>query len=316
MSLRFDSLKNSEAILPSTIFGVLFVLLVILRGGYTVFSLNSLCANTLPLILVGLGQYFVIVIRGLDLSLGPIMSLASAIVVVLLPGVGALGAILVAIATGIVAGVINGWVVAAFEIPPIIATLATMSIWEGVALMVLPTPGGNVPPELNAALTSNTFFIPVVLVVLCGVVATWIMRTPLGLWLRAVGGDEVAAHSTGVITDRTKIGGYTLGGLFAALGGIYFAINSSSGSPTFGDSYILTSIVVVLLGGVPLTGGGGSPIGVIMGAFTLMIIDSLLYFAGVSSFYQSLINGLILIFVVGLGSAKYFVSLVRAETVR
>ena len=101
-----------------------------------------------------------------------------------------------------------------------------------------------------------------------------------------------------------KLGAYVIGGLLAALGGMYLAVATSSGSPTVGDSYILTSIAAVVIGGVPLSGGRGSALGVVMGALILTITGSLLYFADVSSFYQSIIDGLILLAVVGSGSAR------------
>ena len=98
-----------------------------------------------------------------------------------------------------------------------------------------------------------------------------------------------------------------MGGLFAALGGMYLATATSSGSPTSGDGFILTSIAAVVIGGVPLTGGRGSALGVVMGALILTITGSLLYFAGVSSFYQSVIDGLILLAVVGSAAARRWI---------
>ena len=132
---------------------------------------------------------------------------------------------------------------------------------------------------------------------------TWILGSRFGLHLRAIGGDELAARMSGVEVERTRLVAYALGGLLAALGGMYLATATASGSPTVGDSYILTSIAAIVIGGVPLTGGRGTAVGVVMGALILTITGSLLYFADVSSFYQSIVDGLILLAVVGSGTA-------------
>ncbi len=200
----------------------------------------------------------------------------------------------------------NGVLVVALGLPPIIVTLATMSIWQGVALLVLPDPGGTVPRHLPGDADRRLFLArhrP-------GLARrAWILRhrlaavTRFGLSLRAIGGDEPAAGMSGVRVRSTKITAYVLGGLLAALGGMYLATSMSSGSPTVGDGYILTSIAAVVIGGVPLTGGRGSPLAVVMGALILTITASLLYFADVSSFYQSLIDGVILLAVVGSAGA-------------
>ena len=127
------------------------------------------------------------------------------------------------------------------------------------------------------------------------------MSTPLGLWLRAIGGDEGGTRSSGVPVKMVKFSAYVIAALLAGLGGFYLAVATASGSPTIGDSFILLSIAAVVLGGVSITGGRGSTTGAVFGALTLTIIGRLLYFADLSSFYQSLINGVILIAVVGIG---------------
>jgi ribose/xylose/arabinose/galactoside ABC-type transport system permease subunit len=141
---------------------------------------------------------------------------------------------------------------------------------------------------------------------------TWLLSSRFGLSLRAIGSDEAAAEMSGVRVKRTKLMAYALGGLLAAISGMYMAVSMSSGSPVVGDGYILTSIAAVVIGGIPLSGGRGSPIAVVMGALILTITASLLFFAQVSSFYQSLINGVILLLVVGSpGTRDYIAGLVR-----
>jgi len=301
-----EEIRNTEATGPAAVFLFLLLADVVLKGGrYTEFDAETLAANALPLVLVALGQYFVILVRGIDLSLGPVMSVSSTLAAVLFP-LGTVPALLVAIGSGALAGTVNGLLVTRLTLSPIIVTLATMSIWDGVSLVVLPTPGGVIPPALQAALTSSSVVLPVPILLLIATtgVGAWIMSTRFGLHLRAFGGDDAAAKASGVAVRRIQFTAYVIAGLFAALGGIYSAVATSAGSPIIGDGYILSSIAAVVVGGVPLIGGRGSPIGVTMGALTLSIIGSLLYFANLSDFYQSLINGVILVVVVGAVAAR------------
>jgi ribose transport system permease protein len=283
-------------------FIVLFVVDFLLKGGhFSAFDLKTLCMNALPLVLVALGQFFVVLTNGIDLSLGPMMSVSGAIAALTF-STSPIGAVLLAMVAAAGGGLANAILVVRLRLPPILATLATRSIFQGVALVILPSPGGTVPAGLTAFLTNGgPALLPVPLVLLvCAALATgWTMTTRFGIWLRAVGGDEGAARSSGVAVSAVKFGAYVLAALLAGLGGLYLAIATANGSPTIGDSFILLSIAAVVLGRVAIVGGRGSPLGVVMGALTLTIIGSLLYFANLSSFYQSLINGLILVGVVG-----------------
>jgi ribose transport system permease protein len=251
--------------------------------------------------------------RGVDLSLGPVASVAGAVMALTItdhPFLGLAAPVLI----GLAAGLINGLFVARLELPPIIVTLATMSVWQGVALIVLPNPGGSVPTAFQATITGG-FSSPiagVAAVLLCISGGTWLLSTRFGLHLRALGGDEHAARMSGVRVENVKAVAYVLAGLLAALGGMYLATVTASGSPTAGDGYILTSIAAVVIGGVPLSGGRGTPVGVAMGALILTITGSLLYFADISSFYQSVIDGFILLAVVGSGAAREWLRSIAA----
>ena len=299
---------------PVLVFAGLFVLVVALKHGFTAFDLRSLCVNAMPLALVALGQFVVVLTRGIDLSLGPVASVAGAVMALTTTDHPLIG-LAAPIGVGLVAGLANGVMVARIRLPPIIVTLATMSIWQGIALIVLPDPGGSVPAGIQGLLVGG-FSSPLtglLGLVISGTAATWLLASRLGLHLRAIGGDEPAARMSGVRVQNVKIAAYVVAGVFAALCGMYLAAATSSGSPTIGDSYILTSIAAVVIGGVPLAGGRGTALGVVMGALILTITGSLLYFADVSSFYQSVIDGVILLAVVGSGAARDWLrGLVRA----
>jgi ribose transport system permease protein len=293
---------------PTLVFAALFMVLVTLKGRFTPFDLRALVVTALPLVIVALGQFIIILTRGIDLSLGPIASVSGAVMALTVTDNPTIGLAL-PILIGLAAGLLNGGLIIGIGLPPIIVTLATMSIWQGVALVVLPNPGGSIPDGYQSLLLGD-FSSPlagVLILVLFAGLATWLLGTRYGLALRAIGGDELAAGLSGVRVRRTKIIAYVLGGLLAGIAGMFMAVALSSGSPTEGDDYILTSIAAVVLGGIPLVGGRGSPLAVAIGALILTITASLLYFAQVSSFYQSLINGAILLVVVGGRGAGTFV---------
>lgn len=295
---------------PVVTFAALFLLDVALKGRFSGFDLQTLCVNVLPLVLISFGQFFVVLTRGIDLSLGPISSVAGACAALLLTHNMALG-FAVALLAGAVAGLCNGLLVVRFTLPPIVVTLASMSIWQGVALLILPNPGGDIPEVLSDLLSGDVAGVPVALMLLAlaWLAAAWVMSTRFGLHLRAIGDDEGAARMSGVAVRRVKLAAYVLAGATAALGGVTLAIATSSGSPTVGDDYILLSVATVVLGGVPLVGGAGGALGVVMGGLIVTIIGSLLYFAHLSSFYQSIINGVILLAVVGSRSVRLWLGL-------
>ncbi len=306
MPLRLSGIRRQGAVGAIATFLALFLINLALKGGhFSAFDLKTLCMNVLPLALVALGQFFVVMTNGIDLSLGPVMSVAGSIAALTFSA-SVSGAVALALGAAALAGACNGLLVVRLRLPPILATLATMSIFQGVALVILSSPGGNVPPGLTDALTNglDRAPTPLLLLIAAAVVTSWIMSAPLGLWLRAIGGDEGATRSSGVPVQRVKFSAYVIAALLAGLGGIYLAVATGTGSPTIGDSFILLSIAAVVLGGVSITGGRGSTTGAVFGALTLTIIGRLLYFANLSSFYQSLINGLILIAVVGLATVR------------
>lgn len=294
---------------PVLTFAVLLLLDAALKGRFSRFDLQTLCVNALPLVLISFGQFFVVLTRGIDLSLGPISSVAGSCAALLLTR-DMMAGFAVALLAGAAAGFCNGLLVVRFALPPIVVTLASMSVWQGVALLILPNPGGDVPAGLSELLNSD-YGVPTSLLALAllWLVAAWVMSTRFGLHLRAIGDDETAARMSGVAVRRVKLAAYVLAGVAAAAGGVVLAIATSSGSPTVGDDYILLSITTVVLGGVLLSGGAGNALGVVMGALIVTIIGSLLYFANISSFYQSIVNGVILLAVVGSHSMRHWIGL-------
>jgi ribose transport system permease protein len=264
------------------------------------FEATSTINNTMPLVLTALGQTIVILTRGLDLSVGGIIDLTNALAALNFadnPGTMILWTVLILL-TGAVLGLINGALVAIGRLQPIVVTIATLSIYQGLAIMVLPQPGGAIPPAFTSILVNDTA--PWAGLYCVGFALLWmaLRRSRLGVALYAVGNDPAAATAHGISIVRTRLLAYTMSGVAAAAAGLFLAASSTAGDATTGDSYTLSSIVAVVLGGVSLFGGRGSGIGAIAGALLTTMIVNILFFAQIDPLYQSFYEGLFLVIAV------------------
>jgi ribose transport system permease protein len=269
-----------------------------------VFEWTSVVNTSMPLVFAAVGQSVVVLTRGLDLSVGGMMDLTNAFAAVhMRPGAGSMvGWSLVTLLIGAAGGAINGVLVAYARLQPILVTLATLSIYQGLAIKVLPEPGGSVPLDYTNTLANpngptGLFFVGVI-------VFLWFLfrRTRLGVGVFAVGNDEGAARAQGTPVRMIKVSAYVVSGVFAACGGLFFAATTTAGDPTSGDVFVLTSIAAVVLGGISFFGGRGSAIGAIAGAFILTLLTNVLFFANIDPLYQSFFQGLFLIVAVLLGT--------------
>ena len=282
------------------------VLLLALLALYTYFdpslfsgrTITVLSAQFLPLIVAAMAQAIVMLTGGIDLSLGAVLSLVMSVFAVLAgTGVGVVGAILIALAVGVLVGLINGAIVSFAGLPPIIVTLAASFLWSGVTLIVLPQPGGDIPSELVKAYNRGWHGISLGVVGLVLVLALWkyISRTRFGMSIYAIGSNEHGAFASGIQTRLVKLGAYGLAGLFAGIAGVLLTIQTGTGDANLGTPYTLNTIAASILGGVSFLGGIGRMRGVVLGAITVAILPVLLLFIGVSPFYQLVVQGGVLI---------------------
>jgi ribose transport system permease protein len=236
---------------------------------------------------------------GLDLSIGPLLNFASVLVVaVLLPHHvdGAVPVIAIALACGLVVGLINGILVAVLRFQPILATLCGLFVLQGLGLAVRAAPQPAHAPWLHA-LGDKVGPVPGGLILIAAPLLVWgaLALTPfLGL-LRAVGHDDVAAFSAGVPVRAVRIASYALGGVFAALGGIALAAVTGSANPSEATQYTLPAIAAVAIGGTSLLGGRGSMFGSLVGAAIMYLAQTLLDSARVSEVWLQVIYGALLI---------------------
>ena len=264
--------------------------------------LNGNLRTFLPLMIVVVGQTLVIIGGGIDLSIGAILSLVAAVLVTNLPLDATTPQILSVVAlgcgVGMAAGALNGFGVAVLRLPPIVTTYATTFIFSGIALLVLPRPGGSMPEALARFYrTATPLNIPLGIWVAALLILLWVVvrRTRYGNFLFAVGGKAEAAYATAVPVTFIRFTSYMGAGLFAALGALALTLGTGSGDPRIGTNMTLDSIVAVVLGGTRLSGGQGGVAGSIFGVVALGLIRNIISFANVPSWNQTLVDALIIL---------------------
>jgi ribose transport system permease protein len=203
---------------------------------------------------------------------------------------------------GALAGLLNGVLIAYARLPPILVTLASLAIFQGIAVRVLESPGGHIPSAYTNALTSTKR--PTGLILVGAIALLWwvFRRTRVSIGVYAVGNDENAAQANGLSVLRTKVIVYVLSGVLSAAAGLLVASTTTGGDANAGNVYTLTSIAAVVVGGISFMGGRGSAIGAIFGAFALTLVASVLFFAHIERLYTPFYQGLFLIVAVLLGS--------------
>lgn len=253
----------------------------------------------MPLALIAFGQTLAIFTRGIDLSVGGVMSTATALLATRFHASGVLliGELLAIVGFGAVGGALNGFIIARTNLQPFIVTLSTWSIWGGIAILLLPQEGGTVSAQLGRWLTGSLGGIPksaigiAVLVLLWA----WLRWSHFVLDLKAIGSDLRRAELAGVPVVLRTIETYAVSGAFAALAGIWLAGQQGGGSPVVGNDYILTSVAAVVVGGTSIFGGAGSVAATIAGGLALQMIPDLIFTLNISSYWTGFVQGALLI---------------------
>ncbi|RUY65191.1 ABC transporter permease [Mesorhizobium sp. M7A.F.Ca.CA.001.09.2.1] len=272
-------------------------------------NLFNLVAQAMPLIIAAIGQRVVVLIGGLDLSVGSVISFTTAVLaldqpaIVLIPAVFVLAALI---------GLINGLAITRFNVHPIIATLSTQYIVLGITRILRPVSGGTVPEIVIDAVSGSFLGIPYpVFWGIIVILAAWklLYGSRYGLHLFAIGGGiasgaESAARNFGVSDRRNIILAYVICSCFAAVAGVFLAGRIVSGDPNVGLLFELDTVTAVALGGTQLSGGIGSLHGTVIGALVMALLANGMNLANVSPFVQTAIKGGILLAVVGLQSRK------------
>ena len=311
-------------------FALLVVIIVFssLSPNYlTVDNVLTMSSHVAIYALLALGMLLVILNGGIDLSVGSTLGLSGVIAGWLMQGVHVKGThstlypqvwvvVVVACAVGALVGLVNGVLVARFKVAPFVATLGTLYAVRGVGL--LKTNGLTYDNLAGSPKLGNTGFdwlgfnkllgIPIGVLIMAAValvISLALNRSVFGRWLYSSGGNERAAELSGVPVRRVKIRVYVISGVCAAIAGLILTSQLTSAGPTAGTSYELTAIAAVVIGGAALTGGRGNVRGTLLGAFVIGFLSDGLVIVGVSSYWQTVFTGAVIVLAVLLNSFQY-----------
>lgn len=264
-------------------------------GGFAKFS-----QTWFPLALTAMAQAVLMLAGGINLSVGATVSLGAVVAATTMgTSLGIAGGIGAVILVGFVVGLVTGVIAVRLRLPAIIVTLAGSFIIGGIALLVLPRPGGSVPAGLSDWLAGDS---PVAFGLLLAILAAWKLyaATPLGLGLYAAGENPLGAFRSGVAVNAALIAAYGIGGILTALAGLFVAAQTGSGDPVIGQAFTLNSIAAAVLGGVGFAGGQGTMRGAVLGSLLLTVMINVMFFLGLPPVAQYLAQGLIIVGAVAL----------------
>ena len=291
---------------------ILIVILTILNPSFlSVDNLLNVLRQVSVSALIAFGMTFVILTGGIDLSVGSTLGLTGAVVATLLAsGTDPILAMLAAVILGLILGTINGVIITKGKVAPFIATLATMTIYRGLTLVYTDgRPVSGLGDSLSFQMFGKGYFlgfpVPVVTMILAFVILYFILhKTTFGRRVYAVGGNEEASKLSGINPDRIKIAVYAITGLLASISALIITSRLNSAQPTAGESYELDAIAAVVLGGTSLTGGKGWIFGTIVGALIIGVLNNGMTLIGVSSFFQQVVKGVVILLAVLMDRKK------------
>ncbi len=209
------------------------------------------------------------------------------------------GGIVLVLLAGAAVGAVTGLLVTLLRLPPIIVTLATSFIWTGVALLIMPIPGGSVPESLSDALAGD---VPTPLLIVAALAVLWKLwtLTPLGFASAVFGDNPAGAFRSGIDIGRARVAAYALSGVLSMSAGLFLAAQTGGGDPTIGTPYTLNSITAAVLGGIAFSGGAGTMRGALAGAMLLTAMISVMFLLGISAFYQYIAQGVVILIAMAL----------------
>jgi ribose transport system permease protein len=288
--------------------GALFLVLAVFAAIYAVLfpgifaipAASKFVQGWFPTAMVAAAETIVMLTGGIDLSVGPMVSLGSAVAASTMDGpLGVFGGVLSVLALGAVVGAIVGVFVAIGRYPAIIVTLALSFVLRGVALLIMPRPGGFVPSSLSDFL-AGVYPTTAILILLLVILWKLYQATPLGLGLIAAGDNAEGAYRSGVSVTAARMCAYTMSSVLQALTGLYMAAKTGSGDPLIGEPMTLAAISAAVLGGVGFLGGQGTMRGALAGSLLMSILISVMFFLRLPLVAQYVMQGLIIVVTVAL----------------
>ncbi|ARF14968.1 ribose ABC transporter permease [Sporosarcina ureae] len=294
--------------------GLLLIVVIISIMSPSFLTLNNLF-NVLRQVsinaLIAFGMTFVILTGGIDLSVGSILALTGAVTAGMMSGgMDPILAMLLGVLLGVLLGAINGLIIAKGKVAPFIATLATMTIFRGLTLVYTKgRPISGLGDSFTFQMLGKGYIfgipVPVITMAISFAVLYFILKkTTFGRRVYAVGGNEEASRLSGINVDRVKIYVYSLAGGLTAIASLILTSRLNSAQPTAGNMFELDAIAAVVLGGTSLTGGRGWIVGTLIGALIIGVLNNGLNLIGVSSFFQQVVKGAVILIAVLLDRKK------------
>ncbi|MFF7276821.1 substrate-binding domain-containing protein [Streptomyces griseorubiginosus] len=289
---------------------VLVVAMSALSGDFlTTDNLLNVGVQAAVTAILAFGVTFVIVSAGIDLSVGSVAALSATVLAwsATSHGVPVFIAVVLAVVTGIAAGLVNGFLIAYGKLPPFIATLAMLSVARGLSLVI--SEGSPIAFPDSVSHLGDTLGgwlpVPVLVMVVMGLLAAFVLgRTYIGRSMYAIGGNEEAARLSGLRVKKQKLAIYAFSGVFAAVAGVVLAARLSSAQPQAADGYELDAIAAVVIGGASLAGGTGKASGTLIGALILAVLRNGLNLLNVSAFWQQVVIGVVIALAVLLDTVR------------
>ena len=291
---------TSWSAFPSMLLFIVFLIInAIISGGLKASFFRSFIATNAGAICVAIGVTATILVAGTDISLGSIVSLVNVVIVTLCGmGVPVPAAAFAGIGVSLLCGMLNGFLVGVMRINPLLTTFATSTAFAGIALWIMPFPGGSIDFAFSDWYSGRLFGLsptPICMILILIVIWVVFMKMPSGLHLFALGKNVNKAYASGINVPGLRFFVHTFAGLTAGVASVCLSANICAGSPTLGATMSMNSIAAAVIGGVSLNGGVGNIWGGIFGAAFLSILTSIVVSANLSSYVQSFIQGLILL---------------------
>lgn len=296
----------------------IWIVFIILFAGFTMANPKFLSSNNLFTIarqvsmlgIASIGMTFVILIAGIDLSIGSIITLVNIMCAYLMVknGFSMSAAVIVSLGIAMLVGLLNGFLISTIGIPAIIATFATQTVFAGAAYLLsggTPIYGFDERFKIIGQGYLGPVPVPVIIMIVCFALGAFILnKTYFGRYFYAVGGNEEASKLSGIRVGATKYLVYALSGLFAGLAGIVMLSRTNSAQPTAGIGYEFDVITCVVLGGVSVVGGFGKISNVVAGVLIIGILTNGMVLMNVSSYMQMIVKGIVLALAVGFDSIQ------------
>ncbi|MHA1566190.1 MAG: ABC transporter permease [Alphaproteobacteria bacterium] len=307
MFRRLRLARHQGLLIAIAAFATLFLTVdFISPGPVSYFEISFMSSGGATLALAAVGETVVILSGGFDLSAGAVISLVNVVLADNMDSADMEASVvlwtLIGVGIGMLAGAFNGFFVAFLRLQPIVVTLSTMFILQGVTLLVMDKPGGFISPSLGNFYVGDAIadFLPMPIVMFGVVILAWLWfkNTRFGTAVYAVGSDPDAARSAGLRVDFTRFGVYVLAGGCYGLAGVFVSAQTGSGDPLIGNPMLLQIFAAVVIGGTRLGGGKGGCVGSIFGAYILMMVVNVLLVLNVSAYYSTIAEGVILVLAV------------------